>query len=549
MPRSASASARSYSRKARSVAPVALPPAPPPCEAPAEVLSAPVPANDAAPAPVAAEAPAGRTWSVFQTAIFADASEGSGDTVVQARAGTGKTTTILEMLRHIPASVRVLPGYKPGDEPRPGVLLCAFNGSIKDEIASRVERDGIRGVEVSTIHSFGFGALRYAFKGIQLDKGGRKVGTIIVSLVGDHPDRNEYRSALKKLVSLAKGMLAETEEQITEIANSFPELAPWTIEPAFARDAVTVLARCKADTRVCDFDDMVWMPVVHRLRTRQFPRVIVDETQDLNRAQIELVKMARARGGRICAVGDDRQAIYGFRGADSRAMAGLIETLSAKVLPLSVTYRCARSIVALAAEIVPDYQAASNAPEGEVSPASPEQLKDEARPGDFVLSRTNAPIVGLCLAFLMRGIPATVAGRDIGEGLIALIEKSKARTLPALATWIDEWADAEINRRRARNREVETQDIEDRAECVHKLSEGARSVDEVIAKIRSLFSDSDDKARIVLSTVHKAKGLERDRAWLLRDTFRPTRSVEEANLYYVAVTRARSTLRLVSKVK
>jgi superfamily I DNA/RNA helicase len=67
----------------------------------------------------------------------------------------------------------------------------------------------------------------------------------------------------------------------------------------------------------------------------------------------------------------------------------------------------------------------------------------------------------------------------------------------------------------------------------------------VTAKIQALFSDTDETRRVTLSTTHKAKGLERDRAWVLADTYRPTRGTEEANLWYVAVTRAKTTLFLV----
>lgn len=65
---------------------------------------------------------------------------------------------------------------------------------------------------------------------------------------------------------------------------------------------------------------------------------------------------------------------------------------------------------------------------------------------------------------------------------------------------------------------------------------------EIKDKIDGLFSDTDAANRIMLSTTHKAKGLERDRVWILMDTYRPKKSTEEANLYYVAVTRARKSL-------
>jgi hypothetical protein len=271
-------------------------------------------------------------------------------------------------------------------------------------------------------------------------------------------------------------------------------------------------------------------------------RVFVDETQDLNRCQVELALRACAPGGRICAVGDDRQAIYAWRGADPEAVPRMIDRLDAKVLPLSVTYRCARQIVKVANEIVPDLEAAPGAAEGLVANATEDRLKREARPGDFILSRTNAPLVGLCLSFLAEGRPATVAGRDVGAGLTNLIRKSRARSVPELCAWVDDWAKQEAKRLEQKGKD--RSGPKDKADCVRKLAEGARSVDEVLNTIQTLFSDKDDGSRIVLSTTHRAKGLERDRAWVLRDTYRRN-STEEENLWYVAVTRAKRELLLV----
>jgi ATP-dependent DNA helicase UvrD/PcrA len=471
--------------------------------------------------------PRAKSWSVYQEAVFRDVAEGTGHTVVRARAGSGKTTTIIEAFGRVPAGL--------------SVLMVAFNKSIAQELQSRAPA----GVTVSTLHSYGFAAIRSAFGSVRLDN--RKTDALIVGRVGDAKETREYRTALAKAISLAKGTLASSAEEIEELVDEFGLDIDDEQRAAFCRDAIEILAQCKADTKAIDFDDMIWFPVVYKLRVRKYDRVFVDETQDLNACQIELALAACARGGRICAVGDDRQAIYGFRGADSNAMDRVIDGLGAKVFPLSVTYRCARSIVDVAKEIVPDLEAAPGAIGGEVLSMSVEAMRKHAGPGDFVLSRTNAPIVSLCLGFLKEGKPATVAGRDVGAGLRALVEKSKAATIPALAEWLDTWRDREIERVTKRRHDADTTGIEDRAACIHALCEGAASVAEVIAKIESLFSDADNENRIVCSTTHKAKGLERDRVFVLAETYRAQRSKEEANLWYVAVTRARRTLCIVQE--
>lgn len=174
-------------------------------------------------------------------------------------------------------------------------------------------------------------------------------------------------------------------------------------------------------------------------------------------------------------------------------------------------------------------------------------MRTLARPGDFVISRKNAPLMGACLAFLKAGVPAVVAGRDVGASLRALIDKSGASSVPALTEWLDEWQAREIDRlSKRRNADAAIDAACDKVECINALAEGATSVSEIRAKIEALFSDKDDASRIVCTTVHKAKGLERDRAFVLTSTFQIKRGVEEANLYYVAVTRARKSLFMVA---
>lgn len=466
-------------------------------------------------------------WNVYQTAIFANVAEGEGHTVVQARAGTGKTTTIVEALKHIPKGL--------------GALLVAFNKKIATELQSRAPA----GVQVSTLHSFGFSAVKSAFGNkLRVDQG--KVADLVKARVGDKKELFEYRSALVKAIGLAKGTLASSNDDVLEIVDMFDLDVADSDRVNFCDDVFAILKTCKtAPIKSLDFDDMIWLPVALGLRVQRFDRVFIDETQDLNACQIKLALAACKDGGRICAVGDDRQAIYGFRGADADAMARVIDGLSAKVLPLSVTYRCATKIVDLAKAIVPDYEAAPGAVEGIVESVSLETMKKDARVGDFILSRSNAPLVGLCLSFLVRGIPATVTGRDVGAGLLSLIDKSKTSTVADLTTWIEEWLSNEQTRlEKKKGGETMIEAAQDKANCVHTLCEGARSVAEVRAKIETLFSDFDDARRIVLSTTHKAKGLERDRAWILADTYKPGRSREESNLFYVATTRARLELYL-----
>ncbi|MCC6557281.1 MAG: UvrD-helicase domain-containing protein [Polyangiaceae bacterium] len=462
------------------------------------------------------------SWSRYQQAIFQDVAGGTGHTVVLARAGSGKTTTLVEALRHVPRKERV--------------LMMAFNKSIEREL----KKQAPQGAEVRTFHGYGFALLGRAFGGVDVDE--NKVPALIEKTLG-HVSL-EQRRALQRGVSLAKNTLAKTAKDVERLIDDFELDVPRGEEGGFAALVMELLDACAENPRVVDYDDMVWLPLRLGLRPRsQFGRIFVDETQDLNRAQVLLALRACSPEGRICAVGDDRQAIYSWRGADPEMIPRLIDKLRARVLPLSVSYRCARAIIALAQEIVPDIEAAPGAEKGDVRTVSEAELRRAVQPGDFVLGRVNAPLVGLCLSLLAEGRPATIMGRDIGTSLASLVRRSGTETTAELDAWLTEWAQSEATRLLLKGKDPSIP--RDKAECVRRIAEGTRTTADVIGKIDALFNDTDDKKRIVLSSTHKAKGLERDRAWVLKDTYRRGLAVEEDNLWYVAVTRAKRELRLV----
>src|SRR6185369_17576236 len=236
-------------------------------------------------------------WSKYQQAVFEDVANGSGHTVIKAVAGSGKTTTIVESMKYIP------PGFS--------TLFVAFNKSIAEELKKKAPR----GVEVSTLHSYGLKAITASLGRLRIEN--NRVHRIIDDMSLQLPkvivaigkelgmDREEaeeaaepFRFDLVKTVSLAKGSLAGDEQKIDELVDSFgieyPGRSPFQgvileehlqakFREAFVKDVFEVMTRC-GDTSdgMIDFDDMIWLPVVLDLRQRKFDRVFVDETQDLN---------------------------------------------------------------------------------------------------------------------------------------------------------------------------------------------------------------------------------------------------------------------------
>lgn len=476
-------------------------------------------------APVVKQPRQVRQWSAYQQDIFKDIATGTGNTQVDALAGTGKTSTIVEGFYYIPKGQ--------------SALMCAFNKSIQTELETRAPE----GVTVSTLHSLGYKACRKTFPKIgQPDK--NKLEGYIQAEKGNDGETADLRFNLGKAISLCKGYLAESYQDIDPILDRHDVDTCGESREGFITSVIKIMNATKKDTNRVDFDDMIWFPAVHGMKLDRYNRVMIDEAQDLNLAQIYLALNSVDANGRILSVGDEHQAIYGFRGADSNAIQNIVDRLGSKRLPLSVTYRCAKSIVSLAKELVPNLEAAPGAEEGLVADIGANQIESMVRPGDFILSRVNAPLIKWCLTLLKARIPANIQGRDMGKNLMALIKKSKAKDVDGFLGYLNEYQEMEATRMLAAKRDPAT--LYDKVECLRTLCEGTKTLEEVKDNIDKLFHDGDDKDRVILSSTHKAKGLERDRVFMLADTYRTGKSQEETNLTYVAYTRAKRELYLVA---
>lgn len=472
-----------------------------------------------------------RAWSPMQQAIFDFVAEGKGHGVVEALAGTGKSTTIEEVVRRAPAEA--------------SILVAAFNKSIAEAMKVRLQDVGC---DVLTLHSLGLRAVTRAHGRREIEKpAGRYVSIHVANTIHE----KEARQACKALISWAKNTLLDVDDYdaLDEALDERGLDVEGSMRARIVRTAQSLLLRA-ADSASgpIDFDDMIWLPAVQGLRVPKYEWVFVDETQDLNPAQLWLARAACAEGGRIVAVGDRRQSIYAFRGADTQAIPRMIRELGATTLPLSVTYRCPRAVVREANRFVPALQAAPGAPEGHVRRCSEAELMGRAAPGDMVLSRVNAPLISLALGWLGEGRKCRIQGRNIGEGLVKLLQllskKAASSSVASLLVALRRWHDSERERLTAAERD--TQEADDKAACIEALCDDADTIGQVIENAERLFSDEGGEG-ILLSSTHRAKGLEADRVWVLWETYRPTADEQERNLCYVAITRAKSELIYVAE--
>jgi DNA helicase-2/ATP-dependent DNA helicase PcrA len=256
--------------------------------------------------------------------------------------------------------------------------------------------------------------------------------------------------------------------------------------------------------------------------------------------------------GRLIAVGDRHQGIYGFTGADNDALDIIAREFNAVYKPLTVSYRCPKAVVAFAHKWVAHIEAAPNAPEGVVTS---DEYNDNFLPdeGSAILSRITKPLVTLAFSFIRRRIPCKIEGRDIGKGLIKLANKWKsATTIDAYEKRLDKFFDSQSLR--LKEKPAQLQSMTDQVDTVRAIMDFCRQekkyhMVDVVKWIEDLFADGV-KGRFVLSTIHKSKGREWNTVyWLNRSSTCPSKYAklpwmmeQENNLCYVAATRSMNKL-------
>jgi len=460
-------------------------------------------------------------WSKYQQNIYKDVADGEGHTIVEAIAGGSKTTVLLESLNHIPEGK--------------SWLFVAFNKRIAEELQRRAP-SSFNG-ECKTLHSLGLRTVFKAFPKIKVDN--NKARFVLDRVIGKDKKLWELKASVARTVGLAKSYLIDGAEYIDYIMEN-NDIDTCEIDRAqYIKYVQTAMEKCREDTSLVDFADMIWFPYVYNLSPQKYDRVFIDEAQDLSAAQISLALSACKQGGRVMATGDKNQAIYSWAGASLNSLENLKKKLQAKSLPLSISYRCPKSVVKEAQQFVPHMESAPDAPDGIVKTITRKEMLKLAKPGCFILSRVNAPLVGLALGFIKKSIPAIIQGRDIGQNLIVLIKKSRKKNLDSFLTWLDSWEKREVAR--LRKKRMDSESITDKAACLRALGQASHDLTEVKQKIKSLFEDTDEHGKIVLSSIHRAKGLERDVVFILKSTLR-TFSQEERNVYYVGISRAKQSL-------
>lgn len=488
--------------------------------------------------------------SIQQQAIFKAVSELSFKSLlIIAVAGAGKTSTLVEALKLMQGRV----------------AFAAFNRKIVNEIKEKVTRQN---TFINTFHGHAGSAWRSVAPKARLDEQKQR------QINADLNVPMELDSLVTKLSRLAKLRAVGIETKINDI-NAYQEIiehygledeladsngevpknADELLNQAIDLSIKSLKAAAAMAYEVIDFNDQLWVPCYLNAKFWQYDWVLVDEAQDSNPIFRVIAKRLLKVGGRMIFVGDPRQAINGFAGADNDALEIIKKSFGAVELPLTVSYRCPKEVVKHAQQWVKHIQAAESAISGSVETISLANFENNfasLNQSDAIICRNTKPLVELAYQLIKNRIACHVEGRDIGQGLLKLATRWKAiKNVRILAEKLIDWKVKQETKLLAQGKEVLAQSIADKVETliviIDSLPAGSQ-VSDLRQAIETLFQDGSDT--LTLSTIHKSKGREWERVYLLgRNRYQPSpyarqqwQAEQEDNLIYVAITRAKRDL-------
>lgn len=489
--------------------------------------------------------------SKYQEAIFEFIRNSQGNLVIEASAGSGKTTVLVNILRLLDAKTKK--------------LFCAFNTDIVKELKKKTK--GIENVDVRTMHSLGNLMILRNLNVDYIPIVETKYKEHIYSNIGDYTNTinsigkkgyMKYVNNVSKLVDFARYNLADSVEEI----NMLSQRHDIDIINDEAEVVLAIMDWGKENLESIDYTDMVWLPNVLHMKPLglQFDFILLDESQDFSIAQRELILRCQKMGTRYVFVGDSFQAIYSFASASPESFQKLKELPNTTCLPLSISYRCPKKVVKLAQTLVESIEYKEDAIDGNIIyNAKLEDVKD----GDMILCRNNAPLMKVYNDLIRMGRKCFIRGKDIGNNLKKIIKDSKQELLNSdlkedglfiqlydqLFNMVsDIMRKTNLDKQSVMNMSIVVNKL-DVINALYVLSENLTTTQELMNRIDIIFSDRKKNEGIALSTIHKAKGLEAENVYIACRSLMPSPSatqeweiIQEKNLIYVAYTRAKNTL-------
>lgn len=367
--------------------------------------------------------------------------------------------------------------------------------------------------------------------------------------------------------------------------------------------------------QIRDFNDDYWYAGIYadKIKWPKYDVVLADEVQDFNYMQKIMLQKLAESGASVVAVGDPNQALYRFRGAENTSFSDLVDTLQKdhqKTNPDDVAhitqempsnYRSRQNIIDFVNSNTKvknlnrgrDYSKDNSDYHGEVTTEKkPEEvalhIKEKMKNGMLdkstaLLARTNAPLIGASMQLLKNGIPFTVIGKNFASEIVAyfrnLIKELgfDDRTPIDILVDKDEQNTGELSKflnsqkekfSKKATKKAYLKELQENIDAILNICYIAkeqdstiRNVGDVINWIYKLFKEhsqseddvnTEDLNHVVITTVHKSKGFEFDRVYLLDPSNFPHPRArlqadldQEENAKYVAYTRAKDELHVI----
>jgi len=283
-----------------------------------------------------------------------------GHALVAAVAGSGKTTTLVERVARLVENG--VPSHR--------IICLMFNKSAQEAFQRRLRKriGQLHGIpEVRTYHSIGLAMMKKLvaigeMKPASLQKSGGRLEQQARRALNDvwkrHPRGQPYPDAdlveaMPAFITQVKATVRSPEE-VFEARQYSPRMAPLI-------DAFKEFERISLQTRVMYFDDMIYRTVLHVIAKPSlwklfngYDEILVDEFQDTNEVQFSMLTGMASDGANVMVVGDDDQAIYGFRGSDVDFILKIFPEQFHDVTryPMSTTFRYGHETCLAAANVI-----------------------------------------------------------------------------------------------------------------------------------------------------------------------------------------------------
>ena len=395
--------------------------------------------------------------STYQQNILNYIDNNTGNLLVDAKAGSGKTSTLLLIANKV---------YNQNKK----CTFLAFNKSIVDELSKKLQNTDCM---IKTIHSLGLSFIRsylmkkFGMNNYTLNIDGLKLNKFMKPLINhicgediknsfedtDYDTMKEtFNDILDQFLKIIQfirfyNVDITNEESVKNLIDTKCN-CEYFIDPKRygLQNYYQVLTETmkyidntfKGETQDSsgkyvfdiDFTDMTYFPVKLQIpvpySVKQYlDYILVDESQDLSILQQIFIKQLNTGNSRYIFVGDKKQAIYGFTGADTNSIDNIKKNFVLEELPLNICYRCPEKVIKIAKTIVPDIESNSaREDKGNVQILKKSGLKNILKPGDMIISRTNNTLVDMYIDFVFKQhYQVKFKNDDVVKGIIKDIDR------------------------------------------------------------------------------------------------------------------------------